>query len=251
MKVDYRRSESSGDASMALGGNVNGPARIVVVDDEPSITDAVATALGYEGFDVAEAHGGRDALDLVVDLRPDLVILDVMLPDLDGMTLLRRLRQDGVDVPVLFLTARDEPSDRVEGLVAGGDDYVTKPFTLAEVVARVHAILRRTRGDAGGDGLLRFADVVMNDETREAWRGDERLQLTATEFNLLRFFMRNPKRVLSKAQILDAVWHYDFGGNPNVVETYVSYLRKKLDRFGPPLIQTIRLVGYALREPEQ
>jgi two-component system OmpR family response regulator len=236
---------------MASGGNVNGPARIVVVDDEPSITDAVATALGYEGFDVAEAHGGRDALDLVLDLRPDLVILDVMLPDLDGMTLLRRLRQDGVDVPVLFLTARDEPSDRVEGLVAGGDDYVTKPFTLAEVVARVHAILRRTRTDAGGDGLLRFADVVMNDETREAWRGDERLQLTATEFNLLRFFMRNPKRVLSKAQILDAVWHYDFGGNPNVVETYVSYLRKKLDRFGPPLIQTIRLVGYALREPEQ
>jgi two-component system, OmpR family, response regulator len=236
---------------MASGGNVTGPARIVVVDDEPSITDAVATALGYEGFDVAEAHGGRDALDLVLDLRPDLVILDVMLPDLDGMTLLRRLRQDGIDVPVLLLTARDEPSDRVEGLVAGGDDYVTKPFTLAEVVARVHAILRRTRGDAGGDGLLRFADVVMNDETREAWRGDERLQLTATEFNLLRFFMRNPKRVLSKAQILDAVWHYDFGGNPNVVETYVSYLRKKLDRFGPPLIQTIRLVGYALREPEQ
>jgi two-component system, OmpR family, response regulator len=235
---------------MASGGNVTGPARIVVVDDEPSITDAVATALGYEGFDVAEAHGGRDALDLVLDLRPDLVILDVMLPDLDGMTLLRRLRQDGIDVPVLLLTARDEPSDRVEGLVAGGDDYVTKPFTLAEVVARVHAILRRTRGDAGGDGLLRFADVVMNDETREAWRGDERLQLTATEFNLLRFFMRNPKRVLSKAQILDAVWHYDFGGNPNVVETYVSYLRKKLDRFGPPLIQTIRLVGYALREPE-
>lgn len=236
---------------MASGGNVTGPARIVVVDDEPSITDAVATALGYEGFDVAEAHGGRDALDLVLDLRPDLVILDVMLPDLDGMTLLRRLRQDGIDVPVLFLTARDEPSDRVEGLVAGGDDYVTKPFTLAEVVARVHAILRRTRGDAGADDLLRFADVVMNDETREAWRGEERLQLTATEFNLLRFFMRNPKRVLSKAQILDAVWHYDFGGNPNVVETYVSYLRKKLDRFGPPLIQTIRLVGYALREPEQ
>jgi two-component system, OmpR family, response regulator len=175
----------------------------------------------------------------------------VMLPDLDGMTLLRRLRQDGVDVPVLFLTARDEPSDRVEGLVAGGDDYVTKPFTLAEVVARVHAILRRTRGETGADGVLRFGDVVMNEETREVWRAEERLQLTATEFNLLRFFLRNPKRVLSKAQILDAVWHYDFGGNPNVVETYVSYLRKKLDRLGPPLIHTIRLVGYALREPEE
>src|SRR5919106_82261 len=184
---------------MASVGSVTGPARIVVVDDEPPITDAVATALGYEGFDVTEAHGGRDGLELVLDQRPDLVILDVMLPDLDGMSLLRRLRQDGVDVPVLFLTARDEPSDRVEGLVAGGD---------------------------------------------------ERLQLTATEFNLLRFFMRNPKRVLSKAQILDAVWHYDFGGNPNVVETYVSYLRKKLDRLGPSLIHTIRLVGYALREPE-
>lgn len=236
---------------MASVGSVTGPARIVVVDDEPSITDAVATALGYEGFDVAQAHGGRDALDLVLDQRPDLVILDVMLPDIDGMTLLRRLRQDGVDVPVLFLTARDEPSDRVEGLVAGGDDYVTKPFTLAEVVARVHAILRRTRGETGADGVLRFGDVVMNEETREVWRAEERLQLTATEFNLLRFFLRNPKRVLSKAQILDAVWHYDFGGNPNVVETYVSYLRKKLDRLGPPLIHTIRLVGYALREPEE
>lgn len=236
---------------MASVGSVTRPARIVVVDDEPSITDAVATALGYEGFDVAQAHGGRDGLELVLDSRPDLLILDVMLPDLDGMTLLRRLRQDGVDVPVLFLTARDEPSDRIEGLVAGGDDYVTKPFTLAEVVARVHAILRRTRGDATGDGLLRFADVVMNDDAHEVWRGDERLELTATEFNLLRFFMRNPRRVLSKAQILDAVWHYDFGGNPNVVETYVSYLRKKLDRLGPPLIHTVRLVGYALREPEQ
>jgi two-component system, OmpR family, response regulator len=233
-----------------MASGVNGPARIVVVDDEPSITDAVATALGYEGFDVAQVHDGREALEIVGDLRPDLVLLDIMLPDLDGVTLLRRLRQDGVDVPVLFLTARDEPSDRVEGLVAGGDDYVTKPFTLAEVVARVHAILRRTRGEAAGDNTLRFADVVMDDDTREVWRADELLQLTATEFNLLRFFMRNPKRVLSKAQILDAVWHYDFGGNPNVVETYVSYLRKKLDRLGPPLIQTIRLVGYALREPE-
>ena len=233
-----------------MASDVSGPARIVVVDDEPSITDAVSTALGYEGFDVEQVHGGRDALEIVGDLRPDLVVLDIMLPDIDGVTLLKRLRQDGVNVPVLFLTARDEPSNRVEGLVAGGDDYVTKPFTLAEVVARVHAILRRTRGESGGDNTLRFADLVMDEDTREIWRGDDVLQLTATEFNLLRFFMRNPKRVLSKAQILDAVWHYDFGGNPNVVETYVSYLRKKLDRLGPPLIQTIRLVGYALREPE-
>jgi two-component system, OmpR family, response regulator len=233
-----------------MASDVNGRARIVVVDDEPSITDAVSTALGYEGFDVEQVHGGRDALEVVSDLRPDLVVLDIMLPDIDGVTLLKRLRQDGVNVPVLFLTARDEPSNRVEGLVAGGDDYVTKPFTLAEVVARVHAILRRTRGETGSDSTLRFADLVMDEDTREVWRGNDVLQLTATEFNLLRFFMRNPKRVLSKAQILDAVWHYDFGGNPNVVETYVSYLRKKLDRLGPPLIQTIRLVGYALREPE-
>ena len=207
-------------------------------------------ALRYEGWEVRSAGDGMSAVRTAHEFRPDAVVLDIMLPDIDGVTLLKRLRQDGVNVPVLFLTARDEPSNRVEGLVAGGDDYVTKPFTLAEVVARVHAILRRTRGETGSDSTLRFADLVMDEDTREVWRGNDVLQLTATEFNLLRFFMRNPKRVLSKAQILDAVWHYDFGGNPNVVETYVSYLRKKLDRLGPPLIQTIRLVGYALREPE-
>ena len=149
-----------------MASDVNGRARIVVVDDEPSITDAVSTALGYEGFDVEQVHGGRDALEIVGDLRPDLVVLDIMLPDIDGVTLLKRLRQEGVNVPVLFLTARDEPSNRVEGLVAGGDDYVTKPFTLAEVVARVHAILRRTRGESGGDNTLRFADLVMDEDTR-------------------------------------------------------------------------------------
>lgn len=225
-------------------------ARILVVDDEPSITDAVATALGYEGFDVASAHGGRDALHLVSGFLPDLIVLDVMLPDLDGLSLTRRLRRDGVQVPVLFLTARDDPADRVEGLTVGGDDYVTKPFTLAEVVARVRAILRRTRGyDGHGDGSLRFADVVMDEDTHEAWRAGTPLELTATEFSLLRYFLLNPRRVLSKSQILDAVWHYDFGGNPNIVETYVSYLRKKLDQLGSPLIHTIRLVGYSLREP--
>src|SRR5262249_14381861 len=158
-----------GDFSMA--SDVNGPARIVVVDDEPSITDAVATALAYEGFEVAQVHDGRDALEIVSDVRPDLVVLDIMLPDLDGVTLLKRLRQDGVNVPVLFLTARDEPSDRVEGLVAGGDDYVTKPFTLAEVVARVHAILRRTRGEPAGDSTIRFAGLAMGEDTREGGRG--------------------------------------------------------------------------------
>jgi two-component system OmpR family response regulator len=232
------------------GGQLRG-ARVLVVDDEPSITDAVATALGYEGFEVATAADGRNALARVEDFRPDLVVLDVMLPDLDGIAITRRLRRDGIGVPVLFLTAKDDPADKVEGLTVGGDDYVTKPFTLAEVIARVHAILRRTVGLADGDGTkLRFADLEMNVETHEVWRGGTALQLTATEFNLLRFFLENPRIVLSKSQILDHVWSYDFDGDPNVVETYVSYLRKKLDKHGPPLIRTIRLVGYTLREPE-
>ena len=217
------------------------------MDDEPSITDAVSTALGYEGFDVATAGNGTAALALVDEFRPDLVVLDVMLPDCDGVEITRRLRGNGVDVPVLFLTARDAPADRVEGLRAGGDDYVTKPFTLAEVIARIHAILRRTRGGRADD-CLRFADLELDVDTHEVWRAGEAVRLTATEFNLLRYFMENPRVVLSKSQILDRVWHYDFGGDPNVVETYVSYLRKKLDRLGPPLIHTIRLVGYSLRE---
>jgi two-component system, OmpR family, response regulator len=226
-------------------------ARVLVVDDEPSITDAVATALGYEGFEVATAVNGRAALARVEDFRPDLVVLDVMLPDLDGIDITRRLRRDGITVPVLFLTAKDDPADKVEGLTAGGDDYVTKPFTLAEVIARVHAILRRTIGLGDGDGTrLAFADLEMSIDTHEVWRAGEPLRLTATEFNLLRFFMENPRLVLSKSQILDHVWSYDFDGDPNVVETYVSYLRKKLDGLGPPLIHTIRLVGYTLREAE-
>jgi two-component system OmpR family response regulator len=226
-------------------------ARVLVVDDEPSITDAVATALGYEGFDVTTAANGRDALARVEDFRPDLVVLDIMLPDLDGIAITKRLRRDGVDVPVLFLTARDDAAEKVEGLTAGGDDYVTKPFTLAEVIARVHAILRRTAGLTDADtGRLEFADLEMVVDTHEAWRARQPLRLTATEFNLLRYFMENPRLVLSKTQILDHVWSYDFEGDPNVVETYVSYLRKKLDQHGPPLIHTIRLVGYTLRESE-
>jgi two-component system OmpR family response regulator len=225
---------------------------VLVVDDEPSITDAVATALGYEGFEVATAADGRAALARIEDFGPDLIVLDIMLPDLDGIAITRRLRRDGIDVPVLFLTAKDDPADKVEGLTVGGDDYVTKPFTLAEVIARVHAILRRTVGLADGDGTkLAFADLEMNVETHEVWRAGEPIILTATEFNLLRFFLENPRIVLSKSQILDHVWSYDFEGDPNVVETYVSYLRKKLDVHGPPLIRTIRLVGYTLREPEE
>ncbi|MEY2432126.1 MAG: two-component system, OmpR family, response regulator [Acidimicrobiaceae bacterium] len=224
--------------------------QVLVVDDEASIVDAVATALRYEGFDVREAATGRAALAAAQEDPPDLVVLDVMLPDLDGLEVTRRLRADGIRVPVLFLTARDSVEDKVAGLTVGGDDYVTKPFSLAEIVARTHAILRRTHVEANGDGQLRFADVALDQDTHEVWRAGNSVRLTATEFNLLRFFLLNPRRVLSKSQILDHVWHYDFGGDPNVVETYVSYLRKKLDQHGPPMIQTIRLVGYSLREPE-
>ena len=222
--------------------------RVLVVDDEASIVDAVATALRYEGFEVREAPTGRAALAAAQEDPPDLVVLDVMLPDLDGLEVTRRLRADGIRVPILFLTARDSVEDKVAGLTVGGDDYVTKPFSLAEIVARAHAILRRTQGETNGDGQLRFADVVLDQDTHEVWRAGNAIRLTATEFNLLRFFLLNPRRVLSKSQILDHVWHYDFGGDPNVVETYVSYLRKKLDQHGASLIHTIRLVGYSLRE---
>jgi two-component system OmpR family response regulator len=222
--------------------------RILVVDDEPSITDAVGTALRYEGFDVRSEATGRGALAAATAFRPDLIVLDIMLPDLDGLEVTRRLRSDGLRMPVLFLTARDATEDKVSGLTVGGDDYVTKPFSLAEVVARVRAVLRRTSPESGAaGGVLRFEDLVMDEESREVWRDGTPVHLTATEFNLLRYFLLNPRRVLSKAQILDHVWQYDFDGDANVVETYVSYLRKKLDRLGPPLIQTVRLVGYSLR----
>jgi two-component system, OmpR family, response regulator len=225
--------------------------RVLVVDDEPSIADTIATALSYEGFEVTTAADGRAAIELIRDARPDLVVLDVMLPDVDGVSIARRLRAEGDETPILFVTARDAPSDRVEGLTAGGDDYVTKPFTLAEVIARVHAILRRTHGAASmSTSRFQFADLELDVDTHEVWRAGESLRLTATEFNLLAYFMENPRLVLSKSQILDHVWHYDFDGDPNVVETYVSYLRRKLDGHGPPLIHTIRLVGYTLRESD-
>jgi two-component system, OmpR family, response regulator len=219
--------------------------RILVVDDEPSIVDAVATALRYEGFEVDEATGGRDALRSVAEREPDLVVLDWMLPDLDGIEVGRRMRERGFRSAILFLTAKDSVEHKVEALRAGGDDYVTKPFSLAEVVARVQAILRRTQGDLPGD-VLRFADLVLDEQRHEVFRGDAPVQLTGTEFNLLRYFMLNPRRVLSKHQILQNVWRYDFGGNSNVVETYVSYLRRKLDALGPPLIRTVRQAGYML-----
>jgi two-component system OmpR family response regulator len=219
--------------------------RILVVDDEPSIVDAVSTALRYEGFDVREALNGRDALTAVAAFDPELVVLDWMLPDIEGIEVGRRLRERGFKTAILFLTAKDAVENKVEALRAGGDDYVTKPFSLAEVVARVQAILRRTGSDLPGD-VLRFGDLTLDEARHEVFRGGTQLELTATEFSLLRFFMLNPRRVLSKGQILQNVWRYDFGGNSNVVETYVSYLRKKLHAAGPPLIRTVRQAGYML-----
>jgi two-component system, OmpR family, response regulator len=224
----------------------NGPDyRILVVDDEPSIVDAVATALRYEGYTVGEAFTGAGALDAVRSFEPDLIVLDWMLPDIQGIAVGRRLRADGNRAAILFLTAKDGTESKVEALRAGGDDYVTKPFSLAEIVARTQAILRRSNGALPGD-VLSLGDLVLDEGRHEVHRGGTAIQLTATEFGLLRFFMLNPRRVLSKAQILQNVWRYDFGGNSNVVETYVSYLRKKLDASGPPLIRTVRQVGYML-----
>jgi two-component system OmpR family response regulator len=226
--------------------------RILVVDDESNITDLVATALRYEGFEVESEATGRSALAVTEKFRPHLIVLDVMLPDLDGFELLSRLRNEGRKVPVLFLTARDTIEDRVRGLTTGGDDYLTKPFSIEELVARIRAILRRVGENGEVSSKLVFADLELDDDTHEVWRGDDAVDLTATEFKLLRYLMTNPRRVLSKAQILDHVWNYDFGGDMNVVETYISYLRKKIDSNGhQPLIHTIRGVGYSLRLPKE
>jgi len=228
-----------------------GSSRILVVDDEHSIVDAVSTALRYEGFDVSEAMTGREALAASQEREFDLIVLDVMLPDVDGYEVAGRLRADGVGTPILFLTARTGLEDKATAFGLGADDFVTKPFSLAEIVMRVHAILRRSGAGTGtrsSDDELRFADVVMDTAAHRVWRGGVEVQLTATEFRLLRMFLLNPGRVLSKAQILDHVWHYDFDGDSNILETYVSYLRRKLNELGPPLIHTVRLVGYVLRE---
>ena len=227
--------------------------RILVVDDERSISDLVATVLRYEGFDVRVAETGRKAITEVRTFSPDLVVLDVMLPDVDGFEVHRRLDADGYRVPVLFLTARDATEDKVRGLTMGGDDYVTKPFSLEELVARAKAVLRRTSRGNGNEeqNRLQFADLELDDEAHEVRRGGRAVELTATEYNLLRFLLSNPRRVLSKSQILDHVWHYDFQGEANVVETYIHYLRKKIDAGGPPLIHTVRGVGYVLRLPKE
>ena len=220
-----------------------------MVDDEPNITDLLAAALRFEGFTSDVAATGADALAKARAQRPDLILLDVMLPDMDGIEVCRRLRAGGDTVPVVFLTARDSTEDKVVGLQMG-DDYVTKPFSLDELVARVRAVLRRYGRDGLDEGtVLRFADLVLDVDAHEVWRGGDPVELTATEFNLLRYLMENARRVVSKAEILDHVWDYDFAGDPNIVETYISYLRKKLDDRSPHLIHTVRRVGYGLRLP--
>lgn len=212
--------------------------RVLVVDDEPNIVDVISMALRFQGFSIESAGTGAEALSAVTAFKPDLIVLDVMLPDLDGFEVVRRLRSDGVTTPVLFLTARDTTEDRVRGLTLGGDDYVAKPFSLEEVVARIHAILRR-QGIASRSSQLHLADLEMDDDAHRVRRSGEPIELSPTEYKLLRFLLVNAGKVLTRAQILDHVWEYDFGGNTNVVDTYVSYLRKKVDRFEPALIRTI------------
>lgn len=220
--------------------------RVLVADDEPSIRELVSTVLRYEGFDVAVADDGRAALGEIERFRPDLVVLDVMMPELDGFEVQRRLTAAGRRIPVMFLTARDAVEDRVTGLTIGGDDYLTKPFSLDELVARVRAILRRAQAGQQPSRLV-VDDLELDEESHEVHRGGDPVELTPTEFNLLRFLMRNPRRVLSKPQILDHVWHYDFGGDGNIVETYISYLRRKIDAGRAPLIHTVRGVGYTIK----
>jgi len=224
--------------------------RILVVDDEESLTDLISLALRYEQFDVDVAHTAKAALLSLPVFRPDLVLLDVMLPDTDGFEVARRIAAESPSTPVLFLTARDGTEDKIRGLTIGGDDYMTKPFSLEELIARIRAILRRTSRAVVERPRLAFADLEMDEDTYEVRRAGERVELTATEYKLLRYLMLNPRRVLSKSQILDHVWHYDFAGDANVVEIYISYLRKKLDRVGPPLIHTVRGFGYCLRESQ-
>jgi two-component system OmpR family response regulator len=222
------------------------PVRVLVVDDEPHIADLLATAFRYEGFESAICARGGTVLGAVDELRPDVVLLDVMLPDLDGFEVARRLRRLGHRFPIVFLTARDAPADAVQGLTIGGDDYIRKPFSLEEVIARVRSVLRRTR-PTGDPAPLRFADIELDDEAHEVRRAGVLVDLTQTEYSLLRLFLENPRRVLSRPQILDRVWRYDFEGNGNVVDLYVGYLRRKLDPLGPPLLRTVRGVGYVLR----
>jgi two-component system, OmpR family, response regulator len=225
---------------------------VLTVDDEEHITELVAMALGFNGFDVERVATGRQALAAIDQRRPDLVLLDVMLPDLDGFEVARRLRQNegaGAKVPIIFLTAKDATADKVEGLRLGVDDYVTKPFSVEELVERVKAVLRRASGVGPGDQKLSYHDLVLDEDTRDVWRAGRLIELTPTEYKLLHYLLSNARRVLTREQILEAVWDYSFAGNASVLETYVSYLRAKVDATDPPLIHTVRGVGYSLRLP--
>ena len=224
------------------------PIRVLTVDDEASLTDLLGMALRYEGWDVSSADSGLSAVQVARETRPDAIVLDMMLPDFDGLEVMRRIRAEQPDVPVIFLTAKDAVDDRVQGLTAGGDDYVTKPFSLEELVARLRGLLRRTGATSLRPGSqLVVGDLSLDEDSHEVTRAGVEIQLTATEFELLRYLMRNPRRVLSKAQILDRVWNYDFGGQANVVELYISYLRKKIDAGREPMIHTVRGAGYVLK----
>ena len=224
------------------------PLRVLVVDDEVNIAELITMALRYEGFEVRAAHTGAKAVAAAKEMRPDAVVLDIMLPDVDGLEVLRRMRMTDPHLPVVFLTARDAVEDRIAGLTAGGDDYVTKPFSLEELVARLRGLLRRAGAQAVAEStVLTVGDLTLDEDSHEVHRAGQEIALTATEFELLRFLMRNPRRVLSKAQILDRVWNYDFGGQANVVELYISYLRKKIDAGREPMIHTMRGAGYVLK----
>jgi len=228
--------------------------RILVVDDEEHITELLAMGLGYNGFDVDRRASGRSALEAVTDRRPDLIVLDVMLPDLDGFEVARRIRDGegaGAHVPIIFLTARDATADKVQGFRLGSDDYVTKPFSIEELIERVKAVLRRSGSTGSGDRRLRYADLELDEDTRDVWRDGRLIELTPTEFKLLHYLLANARRVLTRDQILEQVWEYTFAGNASVLETYISYLRHKVDETDPPLIQTIRGVGYSLRLPRE
>ena len=225
-------------------------ARVLVVDDEPNIVDIVSMALRYNDYDVVTANSGREALEVVSTSKPDMIVLDVMMPELDGFEVAKRLGEQRSDIPILFLTARDTTDDKVRGLTIGGDDYMPKPFSVEELLARIGTILKRSGRGRKEDGPLTFLDLELDDETREVFRDGNAIELTDTEFRLLRYLMNNPRRVLTRGQILDHVWEYDFAGDARVLETYISYLRRKLDLYGPGLIITVRGVGYALREPK-
>jgi two-component system, OmpR family, response regulator len=242
-----RQSEQSGRAAGIVRPD-GSPVRVLVVDDEPSLAELLASVLRSEGWEIRTAADGTCAVHAAREFQPDAVVLDVMLPDFDGLEVLRRMRAELPHVCVLFLTARDAVHDRIAGITAGGDDYVTKPFSIEEVLARLRGLLRRAgvaRTRTGNQ--ISVGELSMDEDAREVRRGEQLIELTATEFELLRYLMRNPRRVLSKAQILDRVWNYDFGGQAHVVELYISYLRKKIDADRPPLIHTVRGVGYVLR----